>query len=142
MTAIVAESAAEAGRRKPWVVQYAPCSVGADGKVARRAVKRTIGKTLSLLWPAGDEWPLRREAVVAESGIPRPEFVDALGRLRRGEDTASVLDERYVAAFAIAGTPSECRRQAALYRAAGVDELALSLGNAEDIAALSQWSGT
>ena len=140
MTTIVVETAARLGRPKPWVVQYAPCAVGVDGDAARRAVKRTIGETLTLLWPAGDEWPRRREAVVAASGIPRPEFVEALGRLRRGDEASVVLDERYVAAFAIAGTADECRDQAGRYRDAGVDELALSLGAADEIAALSQWS--
>jgi 5,10-methylenetetrahydromethanopterin reductase len=139
MIAIVAESAAGTGRPNPSVVQYAPCSVSSDGDAARRAVKRTIGETLTLLWPTGDEWPRRREAVVAASGIPRPEFVEALYRLRRGEDASVVLDERYVTAFAIAGTAAECREQAERYRAAGVDELALSLGTADEIAALSQW---
>jgi 5,10-methylenetetrahydromethanopterin reductase len=140
MTAIVAEAAATAGRPKPWVVQYAPGAVGVDGDAKRRAVKRTIGETLALLWPAGDEWPRRREAVVAASGISRPEFVEALSRLRRGEDPTVVLDDRYVMAFAIAGNLDECREQAERYRVAGVDELALSLGTAGEIAALSQWS--
>ena len=134
MTAIVAEAAAKSGQPKPLVVQYAPCAVDPDGDAARRAVKRIIGETLTLLWPAGDDWPRRREAVVAASGIPRYEFAAALARLRRGEDAASVLDGRFVAAFAIAGTPFECRTQAEHYRVAGVDELALSFGSAEEIA--------
>jgi 5,10-methylenetetrahydromethanopterin reductase len=138
MTAMVAEAAAKARRPKPRVVQYAPCSVRADGAAARDAVKQTIGETLTLLWPRGDDWPKRREAVVAESGIPRAEFVDTLARLRQGEDAASVLDDRYVAAFALAGTGDECHRQAAHYGAAGVGELALSLSTADEIAALSR----
>ena len=141
MTAVVAGAAARAGRPKPRVVQYAPCAVGTDGEAARRAVKRTIGETLTLLWPAGDEWPKRREAVVAESAIPRPEFAAALGRLRSGEDPETVIDERYVAAFAIAGTAAECRAQTAGYRAAGVDELALSFGSAEEIALFARQGG-
>ncbi|MFZ2005823.1 MAG: LLM class flavin-dependent oxidoreductase [Stellaceae bacterium] len=134
MIEIVAEAAAKAGRPRPRIVQYAPCAVSADGSAARRAVKRTIGETLTLLWPAGDEWPRRREAVVAESGISRGEFAAALVRLRSGEDAGMVLDERFVAAFAIAGTPKECYEQVALYRAAGIDEVALSFGSAEEIA--------
>ena len=141
MIEIVAEAAAKAGRPRPRVVQYAPCAVGADGDVARRAVKRTIGETLTLLWPAGDEWPKRREAVVAESGIPRPAFVAALARLRSGEDATAVLDDHFVAAFAIAGTPNECGEQAAFYRAAGVDELALSFNSAEEIALFGRSGG-
>ena len=137
MIETVAEAASKAGRPRPRVVQYSPCAVGIDGDGARQAVKRTIGETLNLLWPAGDEWPRRREAVVAESGIPRREFVTALARLRGGGDAGSVLDERFVAAFAIAGTPEECYRQAAVYRAAGVDELALSFGCTAEIALLA-----
>lgn len=134
MIEIVAEAAIKAGRPRPRIVQYAPCAVSADGEAARQAVKRTVGETLTLLWPAGDEWPRRREAVVAESGIPRREFATAIARLRSGEDAAAALDERFVAAFAIAGTAKECYEQAALYRAAGVNELALSFGSAEEIA--------
>ncbi|HML10163.1 MAG TPA: LLM class flavin-dependent oxidoreductase [Stellaceae bacterium] len=135
LTAVVADAAVRAGRPKPHIVQYAPCAVGADGDAARQAVKRAIGETLILLWPVGDEWPQRREAVVAAGGIPREEFVAALARLRSGEDAATVLDERFVAGFAIAGPADECRAQAASYRAAGVDELVLSLGSVEEIAA-------
>jgi 5,10-methylenetetrahydromethanopterin reductase len=134
MIEIVAEAAIKAGRPRPRIVQYAPCAVSADGEAARQAVKRTVGETLTLLWPAGDEWPRRREAVVAESGIPRREFATAIARLRSGEDAAAALDERFVAAFTIAGTAKECYEQAALYRAVGVDELALSFGSAEEIA--------
>lgn len=141
MIETVAEAAAKAGRPRPRVVQYVPCAVSADGGEARQGVKRVIGETLTLLWPAGDKWPKRREAVVAESGIPRPEFAAALARLRRGDEAVAVLDERFVAAFAIAGTPAECREQPALYRAAGVDELALSFSSAEQIALLGNQGG-
>lgn len=141
MIETVAEAAAKAGRPRPRVVQYVPCAVSADGGEARQVVKRVIGETLTLLWPAGDKWPKRREAVVAKSGIPRPEFAAALARLRRGDEAVSVLDERFVAAFAIAGTPAECREQPALYRAAGVDELALSISSAEQIALLGNQGG-
>ncbi len=141
MVEIVAEAAAKAGRPSPRVAQYAPCAIGADGEAARRVVKRMIAEALTLLWPAGDDWPRRREAVVAESGIPRPDFAAALARLRRGEDATAVLDERFVAAFAIAGTPAECRRQAAFYRTAGADELALSFGSTEEIALFGKPGG-
>jgi 5,10-methylenetetrahydromethanopterin reductase len=140
MAAIVADPAAEAGRAKPWVVHYVPCAIADDGDAARRAVKTTIGDALTLLWPIGDSWPRRREAAVAESGIPRSDFIAALDRLRRGEAAADVLDERFAAAFAIAGTAQECLRQAARYRAAGVDELALTFAGphpADDIAQLA-----
>jgi 5,10-methylenetetrahydromethanopterin reductase len=138
MAAMVANAAAEAGRPKPSVVQYAPCAVAADGETARRAVKAAIGEALALLWPAGDPWPQRREAAVVESGIPRGVFIAALGRLRRGEAATEVLDERFVAAFAIAGTPQECLQQAARYREAGADELALTFTGVQPAQSITQ----
>jgi 5,10-methylenetetrahydromethanopterin reductase len=137
MIATVAETAARTGRPKPIAVQYVPCAVSTDRNAAYQAAKAAIGEGLTLLWPVGNDWPKRREAVVAESGIPRHDFAVALGRLRRGEDAVSVLDERFVAAFAIAGTIEECLEQAARFRATGVDELVLTFAGdrpMEDIA--------
>jgi len=139
MAAIVAEAAARAGRPMPRIVQYAPCAVRTDGAVARHEAKATIAESLSLLWPVGDDWPQRRETAVAESGIPRADFTAALARLRQGEDAATALDERFVEAFAVAGTAEECLDQAARYRAVGVDELPLTFGGTrplQDIADL------
>jgi 5,10-methylenetetrahydromethanopterin reductase len=137
MREIVADAAAEAGRPKPRVVQYLPCAVAADGEMARQAVKAAVGEALTLLWPVSDSWPRRREAAVTESGIPRDNFVAALDRLRRGDDPADVLDERFVGAFAIAGTAQECSRQAAYYREAGVDELALTFADGQSIESIA-----
>ena len=75
---------------------------------------------LTAFWPAGTAWPALRETIVLQSGIPRPEFVAALDRLRRGEAADRVLDERFVDAFAIAGTAEECLVAAARYRRAGL----------------------
>ena len=74
-----------------------------------------LGDMLMSFWPVGDDWPPAKEMIVAESGIPRADFAAALGRLRRGEDCARALDDRYTAAFAIAGTAEECREQAARF---------------------------
>jgi hypothetical protein len=86
---------------------------------------------LTAFWPAGAEWPALRETIVVQSGIPRPEFVAALDRLRRGEAADRVLDERFVDAFAIAGTAEECLARAARYRRAGVGELVLTFAGAD-----------
>jgi 5,10-methylenetetrahydromethanopterin reductase len=138
MATIVADAAAGAGRPRPRVVQYVPCAIADDGEAARVAVKTAIGEALTLLWPAGDSWPQRREAAVAESGIPRDDFVAALELLRRGDNPVDVLDERFVAAFTIAGTAQECLRQAARYREAGVDELALTFAGRQPTDAIAQ----
>ena len=50
----------------------------------------------------------------------------AVTRLKAGETPDTVLDDRYVTAFAIAGTIEDCRAQAAIRAEAGVTELALT----------------
>jgi 5,10-methylenetetrahydromethanopterin reductase len=127
MIDIVAEAAANAGRPKPAIVQYVPCVARPDGEEARQTAKSAIGLMLPSFWPAEDDWPPAKEKIVAESGIRRRDFVAALNRLRRRENGASALDDRFVTAFAIAGTAAECLAQAAHYRQAGVDELALTI---------------
>ena len=63
---------------------------------------------------------------MADTHIAEAEFSTAAARLRAGEDAIDVLDERYVAAFSIAGTPEDCLVAARRYHAAGVTELALT----------------
>jgi 5,10-methylenetetrahydromethanopterin reductase len=125
--AILRQAAARAGRPPPAIVQYVPCVPGRDGDAARRLARLGLADMLAALWPKAEPWPPWRETIVAESGIPRADFAGAIARLRAGEPAAAVLDERYVAAFAIAGTAAECLDQASVYRAAGVGELALGL---------------
>jgi 5,10-methylenetetrahydromethanopterin reductase len=128
--AIVARAAAEAGRASPPVVQYVPCVARPDREAARRAAIVAHGEALVALWPAGAEWLALRETIVAQSGIPRPDFVAALDRLRRGDPPQRVLDDRFIDAFAIAGTAEQCLARAALYRRAGVGELVLTFAGA------------
>jgi 5,10-methylenetetrahydromethanopterin reductase len=130
---IVAEAAAHARRPKPRIVQYVPCVARADGGAARESVKTVIADMLTVFWPVGDNWPASKEAIVGESGIPRRDFAAALDRLRRGEPAGAVLDERFIVAFAIAGTAQECLQQAACYRRAGVDELALTFAGLQPL---------
>jgi 5,10-methylenetetrahydromethanopterin reductase len=122
----VAEAAAQAGRPRPAIVQYIPCVARSDGAEARHTVKSAIAEMLRTFWPSSDDWPQAKEKIVAESGIGRRDFIAVLDRLRLGEDGVSALDDRFVAAFAIAGTAEECLAQAAHYHSAGVDELALT----------------
>lgn len=137
----VATSADAAGRPTPRVVQYVPCVAMSDSAEAVDAVKSVLADMLTSFWPSDDAWPPAKERIVEESGIPRREFAASLERLRHGEVAACVLDERFVAAFAIAGTAEECLAQAACYRHAGVDELALTFAGpqpAESMAYLAQ----
>jgi 5,10-methylenetetrahydromethanopterin reductase len=124
--AIVRRAAAEAGRPMPPVVQYVPGVVLPDSETARRAALAEIGQMIAMFWPLAAEWPPMRETIVELSGIPRPNFETALARLRAGEPAETVLDRRFIEAFAIAGTAEECLARAADYRRAGVDELVLT----------------
>ena len=141
MAAMVGEAAGRFNRKMPPIVQYVPCVVRPDGAEARAAVKTQLAEMLTAFWSGESDWPASKEAIVVESGIPRSHFAAVLAWLRRGEDAESLLDDRFVEAFAIAGTAEECLRQAAVYRAAGVDELALTFAGeqvAQDIAYLGQ----
>jgi alkanesulfonate monooxygenase SsuD/methylene tetrahydromethanopterin reductase-like flavin-dependent oxidoreductase (luciferase family) len=127
----VQQSAAAAGRKPPDVVQYVPCVVRADRDEARRIAKSAVSEMLAAFWPVGSDWPVLRETIVRHSGISKSEMVAALGRLRRGEPPDRVLDDRFVEAFAIAGTAEECLATAARYGDAGVHELALTFVGAQ-----------
>jgi len=128
---IAQESAAATGRPPLDIVQYVPCAVRPDRKEARLIAKGAIGAMLAAFWPAGEDWPALRETIVRHSGVPKPEFVAALGRLRRGEAADLVLDDRFIEAFAIAGTAEDCLGQMARYGRVGVGELVLSFAGTE-----------
>jgi 5,10-methylenetetrahydromethanopterin reductase len=130
---MVGNAAARTGRTMPRIVQYVPCVARSDGGAARQAVKAVLGEMLTSFWPVGDDWPPAKERIVEESGVPRHDFAAALVGLRRDDSADVVLDERFVAALAIAGTAEECLRQAAHYRRAGVDELALTFAGAQPL---------
>ena len=137
---IVRESAARAGRPPLQIVQYVPCAVRADAGEARQLAIGIIAQMLTAFWPSGEDWPVLREEIVRHSGIGKAEFVSALVRLRNGEPADAVLDERYVDAFAIAGTGDDCLRRLAKFHDAGVDEVALSFAGrqkASDMAELA-----
>jgi 5,10-methylenetetrahydromethanopterin reductase len=132
--AIVAESAAAAGRAMPQVVQYVPCVIRPDRDAARRAALSAVAGMLRMFWPADGEWPPLRDTIVHCAGIPKTEVVAALDRLRCGEPAEAALDERFLAAFAIAGTAEDCLTQAGRYRRAGVDELVLTFAGEQPAA--------
>jgi 5,10-methylenetetrahydromethanopterin reductase len=124
--AILDRAARDAGRPSPEIVQYVPCAAGPDGAAARRLVRPPLARMLATFWALGGQQPHRRGAMVEESGIAADEFAAAIARLERGEPAAAVLDDRFVDAFAVAGTAAECLARMADYRTAGVAELALN----------------
>jgi len=129
--AIARTAAASAGKPDPEIVQYVPCVPRPARGEARREIKLAIGEMLGAFWPARGTWPAAREAIVQRSGIPRAEFAATLARLRAGEAAPEVLDDRFVDAFAIAGTAEDCLARAADYRRAGASELALTFAGSQ-----------
>ena len=129
--AIARTAAASAGKPDPEIVQYVPCVPRPERGEARREIKLAIGEMLGAFWPARGTWPAAREAIVQRSGIPRAEFAATLARLRAGEAAPEVLDDRFVDAFAIAGTAEDCLARAADYRRAGASELALTFAGSQ-----------
>ena len=138
--AIVQGGAIKAGRPPLEIVQYVPCAIRPDREEARHVAKAAIGAMLTTFWPAG-EWPELRERIVRHSGIAKPEFVAALDRLRRDEPAGSVLDDRFIEAFAIAGTAEDCLAQAARYGRAGVAELALTFAGTQPVSDMAYLAG-
>ena len=88
--------------------------------------KETIGDMLPGFWSLGQRVPAAKAALLRAGDLSEQDFAVAVGRLRAGEPAADALDDRFVAAFAIAGTAEDCLAQARRYREAGASELALS----------------
>jgi 5,10-methylenetetrahydromethanopterin reductase len=120
-------AAREAGRQAPTeVVQYVPCAVRPDRAEAHRLAKETIAEMLPGFWSLGQRVPAAKSALLHAGGLSEADFAAAVDRLRQGEKPDDALDQRFVDAFAIAGTAEDCRAQARRYRAAGATELALT----------------
>jgi 5,10-methylenetetrahydromethanopterin reductase len=134
---VLHDAARAAGRAKlPAVVQYLPCFARADRGEAQRLAKRAVADMLPGYWRVGQRLPAAKRALLAGSGIGEAELATAVARLNAGATPEAALDERYVAAFAIAGTAEDCRRQAAAYAKAGVTELALTFAEPDAAAAM------
>jgi 5,10-methylenetetrahydromethanopterin reductase len=129
--ALMQDAAVRAGRSEPLgVVRYMPCCVRADRAEAMLAAKRAVGEMLPVYWGLGQRLEGAKTALTMGSGITEAEFAAAAQRLRGGEDAGAVLDERFVDAFAIAGTAADCVAAIAACRTASVTELALTFSGA------------
>ncbi len=137
---IVAEAARAAGRPPPGeIVQYVPCVARPDRAAAYIAAKEMLGDMVTGFWSLGGRFPAARAAMLQGSGIDAPEIETAVERLTAGVPAAEALDDRFVAAFAIAGTAEDCLARAVVYGDTGVGELVLTFAGAgagEEIAYL------
>lgn len=139
---VMRESRKAAGRDgRGDVVQYMPASVGSRSDEGLRRGRAYVGEMLPRFWSLGQKLATARDALLAGTGIDEAEFARAAERLRAGEEAGEVLDDRFATAFCLAGTPEDCLDLAARYRAAGIDELALTFAGARarvEIAALGE----
>jgi alkanesulfonate monooxygenase SsuD/methylene tetrahydromethanopterin reductase-like flavin-dependent oxidoreductase (luciferase family) len=125
--AAVCESARAAGRRAPAdVVQYVPCAARPDRAEACRLAKAAIADMLPSFWSLARRVPAAKSALLRAGDLSESDFAAAVARLHTGAPPIDALDDRFVAAFAIAGSAEDCLEQARRYRAAGASELALT----------------
>jgi 5,10-methylenetetrahydromethanopterin reductase len=128
-TAVLAvrDAARQAQRPIPaQVVQYIPCAVRLDRAEAYALAKKAIGEMLPSFWSLAQRVPAAKAAMLRAKALSESDFADAAARLRAGEGATDVLDDRFVEAFAIAGTAEEALAQARRYGEAGATELVLT----------------
>lgn len=125
---LMQEGAEKAGRPRPSdIVQYVLCSVGSDRAEARAKARRAIAGMLPPYWGLGERAPAVRDAMLISSGITPEECGAVVAQLKAGGDPQTLLDDRFVDAYALAGTPDECVEGAARFGAAGVGELVVTM---------------
>jgi 5,10-methylenetetrahydromethanopterin reductase len=128
---LVRHSAREAGRPSPIdVVQYVPCVVRPDRGEAYRLAKEAVGEMLPGFWSLGQRVPAAKSALLRAGSLSESDFAGAVERLRAGKMPADALDDRFVTAFAVAGTAQDCLAQARQYFQAGTSELVLGFAGA------------
>jgi 5,10-methylenetetrahydromethanopterin reductase len=128
----VRDSARAAGRPPPAeVVQYLPCAARPDRAEAYALAKVAIAEMLPGFWSLAQRVPAARSALLRAGELGEADFAAAVERLRAGANPDQALDDRFIVAFAIAGTADDCLAQARAYRAAGASELALTFVGAQ-----------
>jgi 5,10-methylenetetrahydromethanopterin reductase len=116
-----------------------PCATHADSHEAFNTAKIAIGEMLPRFWLLGQKLESAKEALLAGTYISEAEFSDCTRRILAGEKAAAVLDDRFVTAFSLSGTPDQCLARAHEYKAMGIDELALTFSGpraAEEMTAI------
>jgi alkanesulfonate monooxygenase SsuD/methylene tetrahydromethanopterin reductase-like flavin-dependent oxidoreductase (luciferase family) len=74
------------------------------------------------------------KVALRHSGIPDADLAGAIDRIAAGDRAEDILDDRFVDAFAIAGSAEQCRERIGAYARAGVSELALTFVGAQPVA--------
>lgn len=116
------------------IVQYAPCVVSDDRAAALSVIRPVLLGLLKTFWALGQKVPAAKASLVDHSGIPDADFAAAIA------GPADALDERFVDAFAVAGTADDCRDRLAAYQDAGVTDLVLTFVGADPVADMARFS--
>ena len=119
-----AEAAARPAARE--ILKYVPCAVRATTAEAEAAIKPVLGAMLIAYWRMLEALPKARAVMARDNRIEPERFATALRRLSDGEPAAEVLDEAFVAAYAVAGTLHDCMAQCHELHRTGATEIALS----------------
>jgi 5,10-methylenetetrahydromethanopterin reductase len=129
----IMHAAARAADRPPPadVVQYVPCVARPRRAQAVDIAKETLARMLPPFWSLAQRVPAAKAALLRAPELPEAELAAAVERLSVGVRPADALHDRFVAAFAVAGTADDCLSQARRYRAAGASELALTFAGAQ-----------
>ena len=115
-----------AGLCPPMSCNMSHARCGPTVSEAYRLATATIGDMLPGFWSLGQRVPAAKSALLRAGDLSESDFAVALERMRAGANPAEAFDDRFVAAFAIAGTAADCLAQARRYREAGASELALT----------------
>jgi 5,10-methylenetetrahydromethanopterin reductase len=138
----VQNAARAADRTTPTeIIQYVPCAVRREQEDAYGVVKQALGEMLPGFWSLGQRFASAKAALVSGSNIGEADFAVAVQRLQAGEAASQALDDRFVEAFAIAGTAEQCLQQLNAYAKAGVSEIVLTFAGKcpeEDMADLGR----
>jgi 5,10-methylenetetrahydromethanopterin reductase len=121
------------------VIQYVACASRADRAEARKLAAREVAHMVASFWSLAQRVPATKAALLKADELTEQDFEAATARLRQGDAAETVIDDRFLRAFALFGKPEECLEQAQAYGAAGATELGLTiLGDQPkaDIAAL------
>jgi 5,10-methylenetetrahydromethanopterin reductase len=113
------------------IVQYLPCVARPQRAQAIHAAKEALAAMLPSFWSLAQRVPAAKVALLGAPELTEGDLAAAVERLGAGMHPAEALDDRFTAAFAIAGTADDCLAQARRYRAAGASELALTFAGTQ-----------
>jgi 5,10-methylenetetrahydromethanopterin reductase len=128
---IAADTRAAPGQLRH-VVQYAPCVVGRDRKLARDFAKDVVGRMIKESFGKSSS-PITRNWHLIGSGVPEEHFIDLAERLAAGAQGRDIVGDQILDLYAVAGNADDCLAAYQRYRAAGVTEVVVTFRGADPL---------